>query len=42
MFFVALAAQGQDGEAGGLGKLKERAGDGREPSSTTTISCGTW
>src|SRR2546423_4564478 len=30
MFFVALAAQGQDGEAAGLGKLKERAGDGRE------------
>src|SRR2546423_9118700 len=30
MFFVALAAQGQDGEAGCLGKLQERAGDGRE------------
>src|SRR5436309_3054851 len=30
MLFVALAAQGQDGEAVGLGKLQERAGDGRE------------
>src|SRR5437588_11791028 len=30
MLFVALAAQGQDGEAVGFRKLQERAGDGRE------------